>query len=297
MLLCLIWGSSYLFIRVGLRQLTPLSLVALRLLIGTLVIAAIVVIRRRSLRVTRRQLWLLGVLATVNTSAPFLLISWGEVTVPSGLASVLNSTVPIFGVVLAGAILKDEPVTLPRAGGVVLGFGGVVLLLSRDLVHGGFNLSGVVGQAAIVLASICYAIGAVFARRTLRGVPSMTIASWVLVISAGQTVLLSLIFSRPTMASFTFQTVFAILWLGSLGSGIAYILSFYILGSWGAARYTFVAYMLPVVGLTLGAIFLHELIDWRILAGSILVIGGIALANAIRRPSPEAIGAESPASG
>jgi drug/metabolite transporter (DMT)-like permease len=281
-LLCSIWGSSYLFIRIGLRQLTPLSLVALRLAVGVLVIGVVVAVRREPLRLTWRQFQFLVILATVNTSLPFLLISWGEVTVPSGLASVLNSTVPIFSILLAGAILKDEPITLPRASGVILGFSGVVLLVSRDLLRSGDVWSGIAGQAAIVLASICYAIAAVFARRTLRGVPSMTIATWVLMISSGQTIFLSLIFSPPSVASFTFQTAFAVLWLGILGSGIAYILSFFILENWGASRYTFVAYMLPVVGLTLGAVFLQELIDWRILAGSLLVIAGIALASVAR---------------
>ncbi|MGI8824104.1 MAG: DMT family transporter [Chloroflexota bacterium] len=281
-LLCLIWGSSYLFIRVGLEQLTPLSLVALRLLIGVLIIGGIVAARRHPLRVTRRQLCLLVALATVNTSAPFLLIAWGEVTVPSGLASVLNSTLPIFSVLLAAVVLRDEPLTLPRAGGVVLGFAGVLVLLSRDLAHAGIVWSGVAGQGAIVLASLCYAIAAVFTRRTLRGVPSMTIATWVLIASAAQTVLLSFIFSPPAISSLTFRTVFAVLWLGVLGSGVAYILAFFILENWGASRYTFVAYMLPVVGLTLGAIFLHEVIDWRILAGSVLVVAGVVMSSIVR---------------
>src|SRR5947209_253275 len=95
-LLCLIWGSSYLFIRVALRQLTPLEVVALRLLFGAAVISVIAYARHSPLHLTRPVLVKLLVVATVNTAAPFLLISWGEVTVPSGLAAVLNSTVPIF---------------------------------------------------------------------------------------------------------------------------------------------------------------------------------------------------------
>jgi drug/metabolite transporter (DMT)-like permease len=277
--LSLAWGSSYLFIRFGLRQLTPLSLVAMRLAIGAATILILLLALRRTIAVPRRSLPTLAILATINTTAPFLLISWGEVTVPSGLASVLNSTVPIFSVILAGLLLHDEPVNLMRVLGVVVGFVGVVTLLSRDLSHGGIVWSGVAGQAAIVLASICYAAGAVYTRRNLRGIPSLSIAAWVLLISAAETAILSLIFSPPPLGSLHPLSLLAATWLGALGSGLAYVLSFFILANWGAARYTLVAYMLPVTGLTLGVIVLGEHVDWHIGVGSILVIGGIVLAS------------------
>jgi drug/metabolite transporter (DMT)-like permease len=239
-------------------------------------------------RVTRAQLLTIFAVSWVNTTLPFLLISWGEVTVPSGLASVLNSTLPIFSVLLAGAVLHDEPVTPLRLAGVAVGFAGVVLLLSRDLASGGIMWSHLVGQAAIVLASVFYAIGAVAVRRTLRGVHSLTIGFWVLVWCAAETTVLSLIFSRPDPAHFHADTWAALAWLGVLGSGLAYVLAFYILEHWGAARYTLVAYMLPLVGLTLGAIFLSESLDWRILAGSALVISGVVLAGMRGRKAPSA---------
>jgi len=295
--LCVLWGSSYLFIRVGLRHLSPLSLVSLRLLTGAAAITVLSIAQHRPLRIARRVLAILIVLATINTALPFVLISWGEVTVSSGLASVLNSTVPIFSVILAGVVLQDEPVTLARLGGVAVGFGGVILLLSRDLGQATVQWSSVGGQLAIVGASLCYAIGAVMVRRTLRGVNSMTIATWALWIAAIEVTLLSLAFSPPHLTSQTFDSIFAVLWLGLLGSALAYALAFFILEHWGAARYTFVAFMLPVVGLTLGAIFLGEPVDWRILAGSLLVIAGIVLASLAPRrqagmpplPEPAAI--------
>src|SRR5436305_1920131 len=109
LLLSLMWGSSYLFIRIGLRHLTPLALVAFRLAIAAVAITVLGIALRQPLRVSRRSLGILAIVATINTSIPFLLISWGEVTVPSGLASVLNSTVPIFSVLLASVVLNDEP--------------------------------------------------------------------------------------------------------------------------------------------------------------------------------------------
>lgn len=259
---------------------------ALRLLIGAAVIGVISSTTRQPMKVGRPQLGALAVAATINTALPFWLISWGELTVPSGLSSVLNSTVPIFSVLLAAVVLADEPASLPRIGGVVLGFGGVVLLLSRDLSHGEIFSSTLAGQGAIILASICYAAGAVWVRRTLRGLPSLTIATYVLAISAAEMVLVSLVLSRPDFGSIDTDTVIAVIWLGVLGSGIAYPLAYAILAEWGASRYTLLAYMMPVVGLTLGALVLHEALDWRILAGSALVILGIGLASIIPRREP-----------
>jgi drug/metabolite transporter (DMT)-like permease len=286
-LLSAFWGSSYLFIRIGIRDLTPLALVSLRLTIGALVIMAISLARRQPMRLPPGAFPLLVLLATINTTIPFLLISWGEVSVPSGLASVLNSTVPIFSVLIAGAVLHDEPVTIPKIGGVVIGFAGVILLLSRDLAHSSFVVSSLVGQAAIVLASICYAVGAVFARRTFRDLPPLTIATYVVAISAVQSTALSLLFSPPHLLSIRPSALFAVMWLGLLGTGLAYSLSYFILANWGASRYTLIAYMLPITGLTLGAIVLHEALDWRIIAGSILVVAGVGLASVVRRPEAE----------
>jgi len=284
--LCVIWGSSYLFIRLGVRDLTPPALIALRLLVGAAVITTIATVRRHDLRLQRRDFLVLVAIATINTAAPFLLIAWGEVTVPSGLAAVLNSTVPIFSMVLAGAVLQDEPMTLPRLGGVALGFTGVVVLLSKSLGQATIHWSALSGQGAIVLASICYAVGAVSIRKNLRGVPPLTMATYTLLIAASETVLLSLVFSRPAWGAMTSTTWFAVAWLGILGSGMAYLLAFYVLSNWGAARYTLLAYMMPVVGLTLGAVFLHEVLDWHIIAGSILVVSGVILASLVKRTRP-----------
>ncbi len=284
--LCVIWGSSYLFIRLGVRDLTPPALIALRLLVGAAVISTIGAVRRHDLRLQRRDFLVLLVVATINTAAPFLLIAWGEVTVPSGLAAVLNSTVPIFGIILAGAVLQDEPMTLPRLGGVALGFTGVVVLLAKNLSQATIHWSALTGQGAIVLASLCYAVGAVLVRKTLRDVPSLTLATYTLLIAASEIVILSLVFSRPAWGDMTRTTWFAIGWLGILGSGVAYLLAFYVLSNWGAARYTLLAYMMPVVGLTLGAVFLHEVLDWHIIAGSILVVSGVILASLVKRTRP-----------
>ncbi|HZS94773.1 MAG TPA: DMT family transporter [Chloroflexota bacterium] len=280
-LLSLIWGSSYLFIRLGLRQLTPVSLVALRLLFGALGIYLIVLVRRERLAIPRELLPRAILIGTINTTIPFLLISWGETHITSGLASVLNSTTPIFAVLVAGILLHDEPVTVSRLGGVLVGIVGVVVLASGDF---GATVSwvGLAGQGAVVLAAICYAFGPVLVRRWMRSVSATTLTTYTLTAAMIETVVISALFSRPPLPPDPLSW-FSTAWLGLLGSALGYVLYYFIIQSWGAARGTLVTYMLPVVGLALGAGILGESLGWRVLGGSALVILGVVLASLVRR--------------
>jgi drug/metabolite transporter (DMT)-like permease len=288
--LSIAWSASYLFIRVAITHgFQPLSLVAVRLLIGAAVVWVVTLARGKRLRTTRRQTVLLPLVATINIALPFFLVAWGERTVSSGPASVLNSTMPIFSVILAGVLLRDEPVTIRRALGVAAGFVGILVLFSGDLSAG--SASHLAGQVSIVGAALCYAVGAVLTRRFFRDLPAMAIAAFSVTTAAVETVILSVVLQPPTFGNVDFQGWISVLWLGVMGVGLAYLMAFAILAAWGAARYTLIAYTLPVVGLTLGAIFLHEKIDFRVAAGSSLVLAGIVLASFVwpqtHRDSPD----------
>lgn len=283
-LLSLIWGSSYLFIRVAVEHMSPLAVVALRLFFGALTITVIALAAGADLRPPRSAVLTMLGLSLISTVAPFLLITWGETSINSGLAAVLNSTTPIFSLLIAHAVLSDEPITAPRLLGVLVGFMGVLVLLSRDLQHGNIQWSGVAGQAAVVLASVCYALAAVGTRHSLRDLSSLTIATYALWFSAAISIALSLIFSRPDLATLAGKPLFAVAWLGILGSGVAYVFYYFIIQSWGASRATLVTYVVPGIGLVLGAVFLGEKVDWRIIAGSALVILGVGLASLVGRP-------------
>jgi drug/metabolite transporter (DMT)-like permease len=281
-LLAFAWGAGYLFIRVALEHgLLPLPLVAIRLCIGAVLLWIIAFARHENLRLERRHAVLLPLIATINIAVPFFLVAWGERTVSSGLASVLNSTVPIFSVLLAGAVLHDEPITGMRLGGVAAGFVGIIVLFSPDIT-GGNHWSHLAGQGSILLSSILYAVGAVLTRRLLRGLPALTIATYSVTTAAVETGVVSLLLSPPTLGSLGAEGWLAVLWLAVMGVALAYLLAFTILAEWGAARYSLVAYTLPVIGLTLGAIFLHETLDARVLGGSALVLAGIVLSSLMR---------------
>lgn len=281
-LLALIWGSSFLFIRIAVRQITPLDLVTLRVLFGSIGITAIALLRRPDLRMPRRAWALLVVIASVNTTIPFLLISWGEVSINSGLAAVLNSTTPIFSLLIAHVYLRDEPITGPRLGGVVVGFLGVLILLSNSMGGAGVQWAHLAGEGAVVAASLFYAIGAVMIRRSLRDVPPITTSTWVLWISTVQCVVLSLIFSPIPLGSLHGDTLFAAIWLGLLGSAVAYVLYYFLITNWGASQATLVTYVVPAIGLLLGALFLSEVVNWRVVVGFALIVGGIGMASFLR---------------
>lgn len=277
--LTLLWGSSYLFIRIGVRQLTPLALVSLRLLFAVAGVAALAAVTRMELRLPPGKALPLVVLATFNITVPFLLITWGEVVVPSGLSAVLVGTTPIFSTLIAAAVLHDEPLTAERVLGVLIGFGGLVVLASRDIQHGALQWSTLAGQMAIMGAGLSYAVSAVLARRTLQGVASRAITFYTVGIAAAEVTTLSLIFSPPPITSLRPESLLAVVWLGLLCSALAYVLHYTVIAGWGAGRATFITYTTPVVGLILGAVILHEVLDGRILLGSALVVAGVLLAS------------------
>jgi drug/metabolite transporter (DMT)-like permease len=281
-LLSLIWGSSYLFIRIDVKQLAPVSVVFLRLTIGAIVIGAITAIRRIPIGITPRSLGLLAIQGTINTTIPFVLISVGEVTVPSGIAAVLNATTSLFTLIIAAFLLRDERLSTRKAVGAVIGFAGVIVLVGLNPFSKTAS-AHVGGEGLILLSSVSYAMGAVFVRKVLRGLPSMTVAFWAVVCAATETGILSLRFGNIPWAHLHADTILGFAWLGVFGSGIAYILAYFLISSWGASRMTMVTFVMPVVALLLGSLVLGERLGWQVFAGSVLILGGIvAVSSTVR---------------
>jgi drug/metabolite transporter (DMT)-like permease len=216
------------------------------------------------------------VMAIINITIPFLLITWAEQYVESSLAAILTSPVPLFAILLSAWFLPDEPIRVNGLVGLVVGFVGVVIITSRGLSGEGASLPG---ELALLGATFSYACGAVYARRNVRGLPAMVPAVFQVSFAALITTVFALLTEHPWTATPDGEAVFAILWLGVLGSGLAYLLVFRLFANWGATRTTMVAYVIPVVGITLGFLVLAEPIDARIVFGTALVIAGIGLVN------------------
>jgi drug/metabolite transporter (DMT)-like permease len=274
------WGSSYIFIKIGVEAgLTPFTLVMLRLFFGLALLATVVRIAHEPLPREARTYGHLIVMATFNIVVPFSLITWAETSVDSALAATLTAAVPLFVIVIAAIFLRDERITANRVAGLVVGFVGVAILVGFDpttLTSGNFA-----SEIALVGATISYAVGAVYARRNIHGLRPMIPALFQVGFAFAIVTVLAFVFERPltVLGSMTPTSLFAVIWLGLLGSGLAYLLFFRILSVWGATRTSMVAYLLPVYGIALGALVLHENIDGRLLIGTALVIGGVALVN------------------
>jgi len=291
-LLGLIWGSSFLWIRIAVQDTGPFTLVALRLLFGLAGLAAISLVRRQHFPRDRKIILSLAAMGMINIALPFTLISWGEISVESGLASILNGTVPLFSIIIAHFWLHDERITVPRIVGLVVGFAGVVILVGRNLDFSSVS-AGFFGQLAIIGAAISYAVSASYSRKYLRGQPPL-IQSTATILVADAVMWLSLpavgtlapSLDAPNQFPTLPITWFAIVWLGLLGSCVAFLLFYYLLNSWGATRTTLVTYVFPVVGLVLGIVFLGETMDWRLGVGSALILSGIVVVNVKRNSKP-----------
>jgi drug/metabolite transporter (DMT)-like permease len=272
------WGSSYLFIKIGVESLPPLTLVAGRLTLGVLFLLAVVLLARQAPPRSPRMYGHLLVMAIVNIVVPFMLITYGEQSIDSALASILNATVPLTVIVLAPLFLPDERVTAARIAGLALGFAGVILLVAPDLVNLGDGDPR--GELMMLGSSISYGVGNVYSRRNVHGLRPMIPALFQVAFAALIVVPVALIVDRPfSEVHPTPQAMFAVAWLGFLGSGVAYLLYFTVLRAWGATRTSTVAYLLPLVGIVLGAAVMGEAVTINRVAGTVLIIGGIAMVN------------------
>lgn len=275
MLLGLIWGSSFAWIKIAVDEIPPATLVAYRMSLGAVGMLGLLALLRVGMPRSARELAPLAVMGAINAGLPIFLISWGEQFVDSGTAAVLNSLTPLFSLVIAGLALRTEPVTWLRVIGLVVGFVGGSLLASRELALRD-DPRGLIGALAVVVAAFSYAAGASFARYRIRSTHRYVVAAGTLVFAALYMWLLALPtdgFVVPTQG----DTLLAIVWLGLLGSFVAYVLYFFLIEQVGATVSTMVTYVFPVVGVALGVAFLNEILDARLIVGTTLVVVGIVV--------------------
>ena len=302
-LLGFFWGSSYRFIKIGVNAgLEPFTLVMFRLLIGSALLWGVVLLAREQLPRDGRFYVHISVVGFFGIALPFLLITFAEGTVDSALAAVLTAPVPVFVIPFAALLLPDEGLTINKVVGVVIGLIGVAVLVGfdpADLANG--NLFA---ELLLVGAAISYAIGGVYARRFVTGYRPMIPALFEVFTALIMVGVLAFILENPLAGPFTPDAIISVTWLGLIGSGLAFLGFFRLLGRWGPGRTSLVAYLLPVWGIILGALVLHEEIPPALITGTALIIGGIALVNAKRESMASAwssvrarVGRSQPATG
>lgn len=281
-----IWSSSFMWIKIAVQEVGPTTLVAFRVLFGLLFGAAVITVQRlrwpRSLKA-----WLpLLILGLTNLAIPFFLISWGEQYIDSAIAAILDSTVPLFTIGMAHFMLQDDKVTAPKVAGLSVGFLGVIVLMSKNIASSGGSW---LGQGAIILASIFYAGSGIYLRKTTEDTPGMVRSTGPLLSATLVMWLAVLLTDMPVRLPQLRLTWIALLFLGVIGSGLAFMLLYYLIHEVGPTRASMVAYLFPLGGVILGVVFLNEPLTWQLAAGALLIVASLVIAN--WRPAPAAVGA------
>jgi drug/metabolite transporter (DMT)-like permease len=272
-----IWSASFLWIKIALEELGPLTLVAYRVLFGLLTGLAVALILRIPLPRERKTWRIFATLGLFNVALPFFLITWGEQSIDSAVASILNAIVPLFTVILAHFFISDDRITVQKITGLLVGFGGVVLLLSKGLNTSTRN--SILGEAAVILASLSYAASYIYARRNTAEVPGQIRGMLPLFSASAVMWVAAPVAEAPLAIPRLPITWVALLWLGVLGTGLALIMQYYLIHEIGPTRATLVGYIFPLGGVLLGVIFLHEQLSWQLAVGAVLIISSIAVVN------------------
>jgi drug/metabolite transporter (DMT)-like permease len=281
--LAAIWGASYLFIKVGVRDFEPTVLMTLRLLIGGVLLLGFLVAREggRAALVQVRGAWREGlVFGTINGALPFTLIAWGETHIDSGVAAIANASVPIFVALLAIKFNQGERSSGLKLAGILIGLVGVGVLAGVNPAGGGW---AVLGTLAVVLASFSYAGGGLYGQHAIgraRG-PVLATAS---MIYGGLVLLPFGLLQLPDHAP-GWKPVASLLALAVGGTAIAQLILFRMLRLFGAARLSLVTYLMPGFALVYGAVILDEPLRATMIAGLALILGGVALGSGAWRPS------------
>lgn len=276
--LSLIWGFSFLLIKVGTEGYAPFQVTFGRLLFGTAVLAAAMAVKRERLPRGARTWGHLAVAAFLLNALPFSLFAYSELTIPSTLAGICNATSPLWGMALSLVALSEDRPTRRRVAGLGIGFLGVLTVLG---VWQGFHGLDATGTTMALLASLSYPIGWIYVRRTLAGTGhshlSMTGAQ--LLLATAQLALVTPLFT--TLPSrFPVVPLLAIATLGALGTGLAMLVQYGIVAEVGPTTAQMVTYFIPVIATAAGVAILGESLSWSTPVGAVIVLAGAALTQA-----------------
>jgi drug/metabolite transporter (DMT)-like permease len=286
--LAAIWGASFMLLKIALRDLAPTTVIAFRIGSAFVTVALLLpflAARGRAVDELRERWRGLAFLGLINTAAPFLLLTWGQQYIDTGVAAILNASAPIWTVVLALAFVRSERVSGLRLTGILVGFVGIVLLIGFEPTGGD---RAVVGSFAVVLAAALYAVGALFAARRLGDVSPLALSLGSMLWAT----LFTLPFGLAELPghALTLDAAAAVLALGVGATALAYFLYFGLITGAGPSRAILVTYLVPSLAMVYGVTLLDETVTAQALGGLALVLLGVALGTGAlrlrRRPSP-----------
>ncbi|CAN5434935.1 DMT family transporter [soil metagenome] len=282
LVLAIIWGSSYLFIKVGVREIHPLHLTLFRVAIGAATLLVILLVTRDRLPRDLRLWGHLFVVGGVGVALPFTLFGYGEQRVDSTLAGLWNATTPLVVLPLAVLVFRTERMTVHRLIGLFIGFGGVLVLLGVWQGVGGAQLTG---QLMCFGASCCYGVAIPYQKRFVTGrtQSGVAVASTQLILATAQMSVIAPLFAGAPPSPWTLsgEVLASVLALGALGTGVAFVLMFRNIRLAGASTASMVTYLIPLVATVVGIVVLSERLEWYQPVGGLIVLAGVAVSQGL----------------
>lgn len=276
LILCGIWGSTWLFIKLGLADLPPFTFAAIRFIFASVIL--VILISARGVRWPRqRRDWLLiAIVGLLQFSLNYGLVFWGEQYISSGLAAVLQSTFPTFGLIIAHFYLPAERMTARRVFGVLLGFVGVAVIFSDQLTIAGEM--ALLGSIALVLSAVFGSYGNVLVKAYGSEIDPQVLAAGQMICGFPPLLIMGLALEgNPFRFRWTMMAVISLAYLVIVGSVIAFALYYWLVRHMAVTKTMLIALVTPVVAVVLGIVVLNEQLNWRLFAGAACIISGIGL--------------------
>jgi drug/metabolite transporter (DMT)-like permease len=293
LILCGIWGSTWLFIKLGLADLPPLTFAGIRFLFASLILVGLILARGVRWPRNRSDWWVIVVVGLLQFSLNYGLVFWGEQRISSGLAAVLQSTFPAFGLVIAHFYLPEEPITAKKVGGVLLGFIGVAIIFSQQLSVAG--RSALLGSIALVLSAFCGSYGNVLVKAYATQIDPFVLAAGQMICGFPPLLALGIATEgNPFRLHWTGVAILSLAYLVVVGSVTAFTLFYWLVRHMDVVNTMLIALVTPVVAVVLGMLFLHEQLNWRLFAGAACIISGIGFIVLRKRQKTVAIDEEEP---
>jgi drug/metabolite transporter (DMT)-like permease len=272
----LIWGTTWLFIKVGLRDLPPFSFAGIRFVIAAAILVVIAAVRRPALPSTRRDWMLIGVTGLLTFTLNYGLLFWGEQRTTSGLAAILQTLIPVFGLMLAHLYLPGERMTAGKVLGVALGMAGVFVIFSNQLTSG--ESSGVWGSAAILLGAFAAAYSNVLVKARGGHLDVSILAAGQMIFGLVPLLLTGAILEgSPFSFNWSVQAIVSVLYLAVVGSAAAFMMFYWLVRNMDVTKTMLISLVTPLMAVLLGMVILNEQLNWRIVIGGAGILAGIAV--------------------
>jgi drug/metabolite transporter (DMT)-like permease len=278
--LATLWGPSFLFIKVAVGEIPPITLVLAR--VGIAAILLYIVLRLQGHNLPRPgRIWgHIAIVALFHNSLPFVLLSWGEQHIDSALASIVNGTTPIFTILLAHMLTTDDRLTSTKVVGVTLGMLGMVLLVAPSL-FGGVEAT-TLGILAVIAVSASYGLAMVYSRKHLRGMKPLAAPTGQFLVATLYLLPLALLIDRPlTLSAPSTQAIASMLALAIFGTALAFIVYYRLIESADASYISMVTYLVPVFGVILGVLILDERLSWNAYMAFAMILIGVMIVNGL----------------